>query len=97
VPACAMLWARGGLIRWLALLLTTLGIWFTSDIPLTLHIMLTGNQSLSPVTWQEKILMILVIRPVPLMLLLLSIFYLWVYVLYVRKSVGVPAPDVALA
>lgn len=97
VPACAMLWAEGGLIRWLALLLNTLGILFTSDIPLTLLIMVTGNQNLSPVTWPAKVLMVLLIRPVPLILLLLTIFYLWTYVQHTRKSVVVRAPDVALA
>ena len=97
VPACAMLWAEGRPIRWLALLLTTLGIWFTSDIPLTLHIMLTESQSLSPVTWPAKILMVLLIRPVPFILLLVSVFYLWAYVRHSRKSVEVPDPDVALA
>ncbi len=97
VPACAMLWAEGRPIRWLALLMTTLGIWFTSDISLTLHIMLTESQSLSPVTWPAKIMMVLLIRPVPFILLLVSVFYLWVYVRHTRKSVEVPAPDVALA
>ena len=54
LPACAMFWSEGRPIRWLALLLTTLGIWFTSDIPLTLHIMLTESQSLSPLTCRQR-------------------------------------------
>ncbi len=96
LPACAMFWSEGRPIRWLALVLTTLGIWFTSDIPLTLHIMLTESQSLSPVSLPAKIMTVLLIRPVPFILFLLSIFYLWAYVRSVQTSAKVPA-SVAVA
>ncbi|MGA8730709.1 MAG: glycosyltransferase family 87 protein [Terracidiphilus sp.] len=92
LPACAMFWSEGRPIRWLALVLTTLGIWFTSDIPLTLHIMLTESQSLSPVSLPAKIMTVLLIRPVPFILFLLSIFYLWAYMRSVQTSTKVTAP-----
>ena len=36
VPACAILWAEGGLTRWFALLISTAGIVLTGDIPLAM-------------------------------------------------------------
>ncbi len=97
VPACAMLWAEGGPTRWLALLLSTLGIVFTSDIPLTLLIILTKNHDASASTWPAKIMTVMLLRPVPLTLLLLSGFYLWAYVRHTAKTPPVPAPSIAVS
>jgi hypothetical protein len=80
VPACAMLWAEGGPIRWLALLVTAAGIVSTADIPLTIFLMLTRNMGISTVGIFHQILTVVLMRPVPLVLLVMGIFYLWVYV-----------------
>ena len=40
---------------------------------------------------------VLLIRPVPFILFLLSIFYLWAYVRSAQTSAKVPASDVAVA
>jgi hypothetical protein len=79
VPACAMLWAEGGPIRWVALLVTAAGIVFTADIPLTVLLTLTRNLHVSTAAFSGQILTVLLTRPTPLILLVMGIFYLWVY------------------
>jgi hypothetical protein len=79
VPACAILWAEGGPTRWLALLATSAGIVSTADIPLTIHLMLTKNMRIPTEGFSGQILTVVVMRPVPLILLAMGIFYLWIY------------------
>jgi hypothetical protein len=80
VPACAMLWAEGDLIGWLALLVNTVGIAMTGDIPLALLVGFTKNlhPDISRLSGQMQYITLL--RPVPLILLGMSVFYLWIYV-----------------
>ena len=93
VPACAMLWAEGGLIGWLALLVNTAGFVLTGDIPWAIFLGLINNPHL-PTTWLSgQILMAAQVFPVPLILLVMVIFYLWVYV---RRCSG-PSPTPAAA
>jgi len=80
IPACAMLWAEGGLIRWLALLFTSAGVVLTGDIPLIVLRLLTRNFNMSAAGLFGKIVTVAVIRPIPPILLTMGIFYLWVYV-----------------
>jgi hypothetical protein len=79
VPACAMLWAEGGPMRWIALLLNGAAIVLTGDISLYFLLNLTRNMSLSPTGLSRQILAGLLLRPIPFLLLLLGIFYLWLY------------------
>ncbi|HEV2486832.1 MAG TPA: glycosyltransferase family 87 protein [Terracidiphilus sp.] len=88
VPACAMLWAEGGLIGWLALLVNTAGVVCTGDIPLAILGILTRNLRISTVRLSGRILTVLTARPIPLMLLIMGVFYLWVYV---RRTPGLEA------
>jgi hypothetical protein len=81
VPACAMLWAEGGLIGWLALLVDTIGIAMTGDFPLALLVGLTNNLHPDITTFSGQMQYIALLRPVPLILLAMSVFYLWIYVL----------------
>jgi hypothetical protein len=79
VPACAMLWAEGGPTRWIALLVTSAGIVSTADIPLAFHSIFTRNLHI-PTEWLlGQILTVVVVRPVPLILLAMGFFYLWIY------------------
>jgi hypothetical protein len=80
VPACAMLWAEGGPIGWVALLVTTAGIVSTGDIPLAILLILTKNLLISTAGLSGKMLTVVLMRPAPLILLAMGIFYLWVYV-----------------
>ncbi|HEY1208433.1 MAG TPA: glycosyltransferase family 87 protein [Terracidiphilus sp.] len=79
IPACAMLWARGGATGWIALLLNGAGIVMTADLPLTLFIMLANNMQIPITGLPGQVLTAVLMRPVPLILLAMSIFYLWVY------------------
>jgi hypothetical protein len=79
-PACAMLWAEGGAIGWLALLVNAAGVVFTGDTPL----LILGNLAVwlhaSTTSLPGKLLTVLFARPAPIVLLIIGIFYLWVYV-----------------
>jgi hypothetical protein len=79
IPACAILWAEGGAIAWLALLVTTAGVVLTADIPLAILAILTKNLQISTTGLSGQIRTLLLIEPVPLILLAMGIFYLWIY------------------
>jgi hypothetical protein len=80
VPACAMLWAEGGPIGWIALVVNSAGIVLTGDIPLTILLILAKNRHISTAGLPGQILTVVLMRPAPLILLVMGIFYLWVYV-----------------
>jgi hypothetical protein len=79
IPACAMLWAEGRLIRWIAVLVTTAGVVLTADIPLALLVIFTRDLSINTASLSGLILKAVLTRPTPLILLAMSIFYLWIY------------------
>jgi hypothetical protein len=79
VPACAMLWAEGGMMRWLALAVNTAGCVLTGDIPTAIILMLTKNLYISTSELSGQLLTVLLARPAPLILLAMSILYLWIY------------------
>ncbi len=82
VPACAMLWSKRGAIGWLALVLTTLAVVFTADLPLTAWVMLRPYLPTSMGGMAGKVLAMIFLEPTPLVLLAMGAFYLWVYVRY---------------
>jgi hypothetical protein len=79
VPACAMLWAEGGLIGRLALLVTTAGFVFNGDIFFAIVIRILTSH-LPATVLSGQIQAAVLVFPAPLILLVMSIFYLWVYV-----------------
>jgi len=79
VPACALLWAEGGPISWIALILNTAGFVLTGDLPLAILVILTNNWHVSTTGIFGRILTVILTRPVPLILLAMGIFYLWLY------------------
>lgn len=81
LPACTIVWGRGGVGRWIALVLTSLAIFFTSDLPLMYWVALTKPLRLSTATPPER-LALLLSEPAPLVLLAAGCFYLWAYVRY---------------
>jgi len=80
VPTCAMLVAQGGGIGRIALFLNAAAILFISDIPLAVLALFTNRLHLTTDGLMGKAEVILLARPIPLMLLVLSVFYLWVYI-----------------
>jgi hypothetical protein len=89
VPACAMLWAEGGVIGWIALVVNTAGIVLTGDIPWAMLLILAKNLHISPVGLSGKIMTVVLVQPAPLILLAMSIFYLWVYMRRDSNKTGV--------
>jgi hypothetical protein len=87
VPACALLWAEGGLIGRLALLVTAAGFVFNGDIFMAIVISLTSY--LPTTVLGGQIQAVALVFPAPLILLVMSVFYLWVYV----RSCSVHAPS----
>jgi len=78
IPACAMLWAEGGRKGWFALLATSAGIVLTGDIPATGLSILTAHISVEP-GFLGHLKSALLLRPAPVILLIIATFYLWVY------------------
>jgi hypothetical protein len=79
VPACAMLWAGGGAIGWIALTANTAGMVLTGDIPSVILGIVARSMHLVPVGIFGKLMTVLLMRPASLVLLGMSIFYLWAY------------------
>ncbi len=80
VPACAILWVEGGLIRWLALLLNAAGFAITGDLSWTIFLSPISKLHLPATGFFAKILLAMQASPFPLILLVMSVFYLWLYV-----------------
>jgi hypothetical protein len=85
IPACCMLWVEGGAVAKTALVATTAGIVFTSDIPLAILMDLTRGIYSPRMGIAAKALVAVVTRPAPLILLFTAIFYLYVYLRRSRK------------
>jgi hypothetical protein len=77
VPACAMLWQKGGRLGWCALALTLAAIILTGDIFWIVLFQIT-HYSVPSLAWG--------VIPAPLILLALSVFYLYVYVRQPAKA-----------
>jgi hypothetical protein len=80
IPACAMLWAEGGFIGWLALLVNSAGFVLTGDLPWVVVLSLIGRLHLPATRLSGWMVMAVQVFPIPLILLVMGIFYLWVYV-----------------
>ena len=79
VPACLMLWAEGGPIGRLALLLNTLGFVLTGDLTWAVLLGLINRLHQPATGLSHWILIALQVFPAPLILMLIGVFYLWVY------------------
>ena len=95
IPACCMLWARGSAIGRAALAVTTAAIGLTGDIPLAAHALLIRNMNVSAMGLFGKTLLIALVRPAPLALLAMVLFYLWVYVRGASQSTPAPCPTIS--
>ncbi len=92
VPACAMLWAEGGAIRWVALLLNTAGLAATGDIPSAVLTLLYNHLHRGTAGIFDQILTVALMRAAPLTLLAMGAFYLWVYLRRDRGRVAMAEP-----
>jgi hypothetical protein len=88
VPACVMLWAEGGLIGWFAVLLNAAGFVLTGDLTWAVLLALINHLHLSTSGPHGQLLTAVVVFPVPLILLVMGVFYLWVYARRSPRSSG---------
>jgi hypothetical protein len=87
-PAFARVWSRGGLIARLALLFTGTGAVITGAIPVQQLAIHSAHLRDAASGLSGQVLTLVFTRPVPLILLILGIFYLWVYLRH-TSEVGV--------
>jgi len=80
IPACAKLWSEGGRTGKVALGFTGAAIGLTADLPLTILSQLNAKLDISGLTFSERVLSAVILRPTPLSLLAMAVFFLWVYV-----------------
>jgi hypothetical protein len=85
IPACALLWSERGVTGWLALLANSTAILITGDIPATYLSILTSHQSVGT-GFFGQLKAALLVRPIPIALLFLACFYLWVYTKQVSRK-----------
>ncbi|MGA2087236.1 MAG: hypothetical protein ABSG60_17145, partial [Terracidiphilus sp.] len=90
VPACAMLWAGGGLAGRLALLVNAAAFVLTGDLLWSVFYAFITTLRLPAAGLSGRMLMAAQLFPAPLILLLMSVFYLWVYAR--RCSAAHPQP-----
>jgi hypothetical protein len=88
IPPCAMLWTERSWTGRLALLITGAALVLTADIPCAIFFSLINTMHAPAPGLAGQILIAVQILPVPLTLLIVGIFYLWVYVR--RSSTQLP-------
>lgn len=88
VPALAILWARRDQLRWIGLALTTAAFVLNGDIPWVIFLALLKKLHLSTDASYGRLLTAVWDFPVPLSLLAMGGFYLWIYI---RHMSDVPA------
>jgi len=79
VPGVAMMWAAGGRLGRAAVGLAVLAVTLTADIPLAILSLLTRNFHVGQMDLATKVMTIWFMRPAPLALLCMAVFYTWVY------------------
>lgn len=79
LPACLMLWAEGGVLGKIALLVNTAGFVLTGDLTWAILLGLIGRLHLAPTGFSGWLATALEVFPAPLMLLAMAVFYLWIY------------------
>jgi hypothetical protein len=80
IPACAMLSSAGGRVGRIALLVNTAAIVLTADIPLAILVVLAAKLHVVPVGFVGTMLTALLLRPAPIAMLIMAVFYLWAFV-----------------
>jgi hypothetical protein len=92
-----MLWSAGGRVARIALLVSTAAIALTADIPLAILVILAAKLHVGTESIFGKFLTLVFLRPAPLALLAMAVFYVWAYVRFPHLDAGksCTAPDSA--
>ena len=72
----------------MSLFIGAAGVFFTADIPLASLMHLTRHMYSPEMGMAGKIVIAVITRPAPLILLVASVFYLWVYSRRTRANLG---------
>jgi hypothetical protein len=88
IPACTILWAEDSLLGQAALLLTAGAVVCTADIPLAVFAALTDHMHPESGGILERIVAVFILRPVSVILIALTAFYLSVFL---RRACAQPA------
>lgn len=93
IPACAMLWAEGGRVGRLAVVITSIALFVTADIPWAIDIGLLNHVHHQAAGISGAALSALQVFPAPVSLLATALFFLLVYI---RRTSGdvdnIPVP-----
>jgi hypothetical protein len=79
VPGCAMLWADGGVIAWLAIAVSFTGFFLTGELQWAAFFGFLKHVHAQAHWLSGPLLISVQVFPVPLTLLAVSTFYLWIY------------------
>jgi hypothetical protein len=90
IPACAMLWAEGGLTGRLALWVTVAGLVVTADLPWIILLVLFDKLGFSTTAMGGRLLTVIWVFPTPMILLVVGVFYLLVYLRHCLSEVQSP-------
>lgn len=85
VPAFSVLWSAGGLLARASAILNVLGAVLTGTIPLAILQNLANNLHVTTGNLAGEITLVVLKRPASIILLLMSVFNLWIYV---RRAQG---------
>ena len=90
-PAFASLWVEGGFIGGMALAVKGAGELLTARVPRLLLGLFAAHWHLASGGVGARMLNVMMIRPEPIALLAITVFYLWMYVRIVRTQHKNPA------
>jgi hypothetical protein len=79
IPALAILWKKRGRLAWIALGITAIAFFFDGDFPWVIFFQFANKLHLLDTGPYQSLGIVLADFPVPVSLLAMSVFYLWVY------------------
>ena len=82
VPAAAILWVEGGWMKWVSLCVNATAFLLTGDITQTIYTRLMERLLPPAHGAMEEGVRAFLVFPIPIILLIMAIFYLWVYTRY---------------
>jgi hypothetical protein len=85
IPACAIFWKKGGWVARLSLCVTAMGLVVTADLPWAFYLVYAANLHLAPGILHE-LLIASIAAPIPITLLVVTIFYLWAQVKSAKET-----------
>lgn len=86
LPALAILWARRGREGWIALAVTATAIFLNGDFPWILFLQIAKGLHIYGENFASPAAVVLANAPVPLSLLAMGSFYLWIFARQLRLS-----------